>query len=428
MLHPQERPSAAFVLFRRQPVSGVTQELGERFHGGLNMQCGHRPRVAVVYQYTAHYRQPIFQLLCRQKDIEYTLVTGEHIGTPSLKPIDPALAELPVEEGGLRWRFVRNRWFGAEILWQHGVLRLALSNEYDAFIFLGSVYYLSTWVAALIARMRGKRVLMWTHGYLRRETGLKGFLRRLFYSLAHGLLLYGNHAKEIAIGAGFNPKNLYVIYNSLDYESQLECRRHLTPELLRGVRDRLFPGNNRPVLLWIGRLTPNKQLSMILTAMEMLRGKGLDVNALFVGDGPERPRLEEHARRANLDSCVHFYGAAYEEEEIGQLIALSDLCIGPGEIGLTCMHALAYGTPVITHGDPDHQMPEYEAVVPNVTGLFFEQGSVADLADKVGQWLLEHPDREANRKPCYEVIELHYNPRYQQELIDAAVIGDPAPS
>ncbi len=391
------------------------------------MACKHSPRVAIVYQYSAHYRLPIFRLLCRQKDIEYTLITGEHIGTPPVEPIDPALAERPVEDGGLRWRFVRNRWCG-QILWQHGVIRVALSTEYDAYIFLGCPFYLSTWVAALAARLRGRRVLMWTHGYLRREGGLKGFIRRLFYLLGHGLLLYGNHAKTIAVEAGFDPKHLYVVYNSLDYDLQLECRRRLTPDLLRGVRNRLFPNNNHPVLLWIGRLTPQKQLPMILAAVERLRERGLEVNVLFVGDGPERPRLEEHARRAGLDACVHFYGAAYEEEEIGQLIALSDLCIGPGEIGLTCMHALAYGTPVITHGDPDYQMPEYEAVVPNVTGLLFERGNVDDLADKVEQWLLEHPDREANRRPCQEVIESRYNPHYQQEVIAAAIMGDPAPS
>jgi glycosyltransferase involved in cell wall biosynthesis len=360
--------------------------------------------------------------------VEYTLVSGEQAGAPRLKLIDPALAERPIENGGLRWRTVRNRWFGDNILWQHGVLRLALSNEYDAIIFLGSVYFLSTWVAAPIARLRGKRVLMWTHGFLKRERGLKGLARRVFYRLAHGLLLYGEHAKKIAVEAGFDPKTLYVIYNSLDYDRQVQCRQRLTPELLRGVRDRLFPGNDRPVLLWIGRLTPHKQLSMILTAVEILRERGIEVNALFVGDGPERPRLEEHVRRANLGTRVHFHGPAYEEEEIGPLIALSDLCIGPGEIGLTCMHALAYGTPVITHDDPEQQMPEFEAVVPGRTGLFFERGSVDDLADRIQQWLREHPNREANRESCQEIIELHYNPGYQRELINTAIMGGPPPS
>ncbi len=390
------------------------------------MPDGHIPRVAVVYQYSAHYRLPIFRSLCRQKDIEYTLVTGEHIGTPPLKPIDPALATLPIEEGGLRWRFLRNRWLGGELLWQHGLFRLSTSNEYDAVVYLGSAHYLSTWVSALAARLRGKRVLMWTHGYVRRETGLKGLVRRSFYGLAHALLLYGNHAKRIAAETGFDPKDLYVVYNSLDYDTQLECRSRLTPELLHDVRNRLFPGDKRPVLLWIGRLMPNKQLSMILSAMEILQGRGLEVNALFVGDGPERPRLEEEAKRAGLEHRIHFYGAAYAEEEIGQLIAMSDLCIGPGEIGLTCMHALVYGTPVITHNDPDYQMPEYEAVLPNETGLFFERGRVDDLADKIGQWLAEHPDREANRQPCYAVMESHFNPRYQQQVISDAIMGRPA--
>ncbi|MCK7575648.1 MAG: hypothetical protein MZV65_06990 [Chromatiales bacterium] len=82
------------------------------------------------------------------------------------------------------------------ILFQPGIIALAFSKRYQCIIFLGSVYHITTWIAAITAKISGKRVLMWTHGYLKEELGLKGYIREIFYRLADGLLLYGNRAKK----------------------------------------------------------------------------------------------------------------------------------------------------------------------------------------------------------------------------------------
>ena len=48
---------------------------------------------------------------------------------------------------------------------------------------------------------------------------------------------------------------------------------------------------------------------------------------------------------------------------------------------ILAIHALAYGTPVITHDDLDRQMPEVEVISEGLTGAFFKHGDVADLAE-----------------------------------------------
>lgn len=72
----------------------------------------------------------------------------------------------------------------------------------------------------------------------------------------------------------------------------------------------------------------------------------------------------------SLDGQVHFYGSVYDEQAISDLLTDVDICVAPGDVGLTCMHSLVYGTPVIIHDNPDFQMPEYEAINPWQNGLF----------------------------------------------------------
>ena len=56
---------------------------------------------------------------------------------------------------------------------------------------LGTLQFLSTWIAAVIGRLRGKRILMWTHPeFVGRTIVFAGFSRRSILSLA-AFVLYG---------------------------------------------------------------------------------------------------------------------------------------------------------------------------------------------------------------------------------------------
>lgn len=379
-------------------------------------------KVAVVYQVLYHYREPIFRFLCQQQDgIEYVLFSDEINNYDSVKIIDPQKAKLPVDDGGLRWRFVKNRYFH-NWLWQKGVVRLGFSKEFDTIIYLGSVYYISTWVSVILARITGKRVLMWTHGFLRNEKGVKGWLRKTLYRLADGMLLYHNRAKQILIEKGFKPENLHVIYNSLDYDTQIKIRDQINDEDVLSCRQKLFKNPDLPIILFIGRLTLYKKLLMIIEAASILKDRGFQCNILFVGSGPESEGLLKLAKQLKLDDNLCLYGDCYQEDQIGLLIGAADICVAPGEVGLTCMHSLVYGTPVVTHDDPDFQKPEYEAINPGYNGAFFIKDDIEDLASTIEQWLAEKKDGKIIASQCYEVIDQYYNPHYQVKVVEAAVL------
>ena len=88
------------------------------------------------------------------------------------------------------------------------------------------------------------------------------------------------------------------------------------------------------------------------------------------------------ADRPALNQNVCFFGPCYDEFEIGMLIYNAALCVSPGNVGLTAIHSLSYGTPVISHNDFKHQMPEFEAIVPGETGAFFIANDLNSLEPK----------------------------------------------
>ncbi|RIX40097.1 MAG: glycosyltransferase [Rhodocyclales bacterium GT-UBC] len=386
-----------------------------------------RPRVAVVYHYWAHYREPIARALCESRSPapEYTLVSGTELETQdssAIVTIDPRLAETPVGLGGLRWRFLRNSWFRGLLLWQHGLCRVAASKEFDVVVFLGSMYFVSTWVAALVARCTNKKVLMWSHGFLRREPGVKGLLRRAFYRLADGMLLYGHRARDIMTEYGFRSDRLHVIFNSLDYDKQRAIRDGASDTEARRVRATCFAFPERPVLFFIGRMTGRKRIDQLLEAMALLRLQGHHLNLLLIGGGPAESTLRTQAAALGLTGSVHFVGPSYDELTTGHWIMAGDVCVSPGEVGLSAIHAMAYGKPVITHDNLDLQGPEVESVVENETGSLFRAGSVEDLASAVRRWT-SNDQYVAAKDSCIRIVEQRYCPAVQAGLIHRAVLG-----
>lgn len=184
-----------------------------------------------------------------------------------------------------------------------------------------------------------------------------------------------------------------------------------------------FAEPDLPVLVMTGRLVARKRVDQLFEAVSLLDREGLRTNVLLIGSGPEEDNLKALAESMGIAGRVVFYGACYEEETLGLLISSSDLCVSPGQIGLTCMHCMSYGTPAVTHSDPDTQAPEYEAIIPGVTGDLFERDNTTDLADTISNMLNDPRPRSEIREACYRIIDLYYNPHFQLAVINTAVKG-----
>ena len=161
---------------------------------------------------------------------------------------------------------------------------------------------------------------------------------------------------------------------------------------------------------------------MLLEALYINKQRGFDFNITFIGDGSEADNLKNMANGMALEANVWFYGPTYDEKELSQLLFNADLCVAPGNIGLTAMHAMVYGCPCMSHNDFKWQMPEFESIKPSVTGAFFNHDDVESLAIAIHEWFVENGNkREEIRKNCYSEIEEQWNPHVQLEIIKKTI-------
>ena len=384
-----------------------------------------KKKCLVVYHFFAHYREHLMRELMQDPYWDFEMVSDlSTVG--GIKGIDPELAKLPIEAGGLRWNFVKNcTIFGKRVpfLWQKGLIRRLSRNDYDAVIFLGSIYFISTWVGMFKARRMGKQVLFWTHGFLGKDGGVLSRIRHVFYRRADCCLLYGERAKNIMWNSGlYRPEQLKVIYNSLDYEPMKRCRLAMTPELRSNLRQSLFDDDAAPIIVAVGRVNKVKRLDLLLRALALLNDQQVAFRCLIVGDGSELESLQVLASELKVDRWVRFHGAAYGNE-VNSLLLASDLCVIPGDIGLSAMHAMSAGLPAISHNNLARQMPEHEAIVEGETGSFYEYESVPDLAKCIQSWT-SIPERiELAQQACLKKVEMQFNVHYQVQMIKEALAG-----
>lgn len=361
-------------------------------------------RLCFISNIAPRYRQPIFSLMDNEWNIDWYF--GKN---------DTDIAGIP--DGVLKSvTYVPNRKVFGPFYHQKGLSRLINEPVYSGVIALGEPFCLSTWSLLIRRRLfnRDKKVFLWSHGWYGREGTLKRIMKRLFFGMADHVLIYSNYGRSVAISQGFPERRISVIYNSLDFD------RHVSIREMLGHSDlyREMFGNEDPVLLFIGRLTKVKRLDLLIGSMSILADRGEHYNLILIGDGTERRSLEKLAEKNGLSDRIRFYGESYEEVKNAQLLYDADLCVSPGNVGLTAIHALTFGLPVVTHDGFSWQMPEFEAVVPGETGLFFKRDDETSLADTISQWFAgTGKDREAVRKACYNEIAAHWTPAAQMDIL-----------
>ena len=360
-------------------------------------------KLCLIYNFAQHYRTNIFTLI--DKEFSCDFVFGDSMS--DVKKMDYGLLRGKVTETNTK--YLLGNWY-----WQPSVVN-QLFKDYDHYILLGETRALSTWLFCVLARIfkPQKKVYFWSHGWYGKETKLESLVKKLEFKLPNGgIFTYGDYARKLMIQVGFNPNKIYPIHNSLAYDQQIEIRKSLKSS-------RVYPEhfeNENPNLFFVGRLTPVKQLDQILDAMAICKNRAHNYNLTFIGGGTEMESLQRKTEELELNDQVWFYGPCYDEKELSSLIYNADLCVAPGNIGLTAMHSMVFGTPCITHNDFPYQMPEFEAIKEGVTGCFFKRNDIDDLADRIDEWFrLNQSRRELVRKACMYEIDINWNPYYQIE-------------
>lgn len=106
-------------------------------------------------------------------------------------------------------------------------------------------------------------------------------------------------------------------------------------------------------LVTVGRLTRQKRIHVAIEALAHLHAGGSGVPLTIVGDGPERPALEDAVRRLGLEPHVRFTGAVPPTAVPG-LLHGADAFVFPARhegFGLAAAEALMAGVPIAVAAD-----------------------------------------------------------------------------
>lgn len=327
---------------------------------------------------------------------------------------------------GINWRRIRSSYLKGPVLkileWQPEAVKIVLREDVDVVISHG-LFSLSNLLVRVICRLRGIPVIEWTLGLKTEERGLRWFLANLYYRQAAAFLFYGKFARDFFVRHGYDPTKLFIVYNSLDHEKQVVVRQSVTEQTRASCRAECGATRDEDRLVFDScRLEKDKRLDMLIEAVAILKKRGRTVFLVLIGEGLEGQRLEELSRAEKVADRVRFYGACYDEDKLGVLVSASDLCVVPGEVGLTAMHSLVYGTPVLTcENTRGRHGPEVEAIVRGKTGEFFRDGDVEDLANQMEQMLYPSPCKARMSAACMEIIDRCYTPKYQEQVIIEAL-------
>ena len=306
---------------------------------------------------------------------------------------------------------IKNRTIGGFLWWQKGILKVLFREDYDTVIFLGDMKIVSNWVGILICKLKGKKICFWSHGIYGNEKGFKKNIRLFFLSLADDLLLYENKAKNLLIQNRFSKDHLHVIYNSINLKEQTKVYQKLL-KIKKHVKKQKFHN-----LIFFGRLTKVKKVELLIPTLFKLNQNKVKYILKIFGEGPEKQYLKLLIKHYQAEEYILLEKETFVEEEIGKLFFDSDMLVSPGNVGLNAVHALCYGTPVLTHNNFRNQMPEHEVIEENRNGCFHLENDIDNIAEKIEDWF-KNQHQGYSREKARKALIKNYNPDTQVRIFE----------
>lgn len=195
----------------------------------------------------------------------------------------------------------------------------------------------------------------------------------------------------------FNRRMLIDLYGSIAAERVMVVHCGIDPTLFRPREQR---DSREPfTIVCVGSLAGYKGQRYLIDACARLRDRRIPFRCLLVGEGDDRPRLEEQIRQLELEQQVTLMGALprHRVSEVvrqADVVALPSVVMPNGKmegIPMALMEALASEVPVVAtsiSGIP-------ELVHDGETGLLVPQRDAAALADALARL---YADRALGRR------------------------------
>lgn len=199
------------------------------------------------------------------------------------------------------------------------------------------------------------------------ESKLMSYLKSLAYKKTDIIIAVSETVKKDVIKRyGVLSDKISVIYNGLDFSRF----------------PNYFKENNKvPVIASMGRLVPQKNYSLLISALAEI---GLDFKCLIAGEGRKRAILETMIKNLGLESKVFLVGL---KKDVGRFMSDADIFVLPSlweGLGIVVLEAGYYGLPVLVS-----DIESVGEIISDRNGFVFKTNSKQDLVEKL-TYLLEN--------------------------------------
>ncbi len=250
--------------------------------------------------------------------------------------------------------------------------------------------------AALAGRICGVRAVVVSKRNVDAfETSRQVWIQRLAHRLATHVVAVSEAAGDSSRALGVPPDRVTVIPNGVDVE------RFRPVVADRDGRRALGFNGSAPWIGSVGCLEARKDVPTLLGALALLAERGVTFEAVLIGDGRERGRLEALSASLGLAGRVHFLG---ERGDIERLLPLLDVFVlSSREEGIpnALLEAMACGRPSVATavgGTP-------EVLTDGDTGWLVPAGDPRPLADAIQAALTDRSEAERRARRAREQAE-----------------------
>lgn len=143
------------------------------------------------------------------------------------------------------------------------------------------------------------------------------------------------------------------------------------------------------VYCFVGRLVALKNIVLVAESLAVLKSRGIPFKMIYVGDGQDRPLLENAIKKLKLEQHIILTGKVMDKPLIGSILYNSKIMLFPSVYdtdGIVKYEAAAFGTPTLFLKNSN---ASYD-IVDGETGFICE-GDPVKIADKL-EYLYKNPE------------------------------------
>lgn len=169
-------------------------------------------------------------------------------------------------------------------------------------------------------------------------------------------------------------------------------------------RQELALRDDKQYIICIARLIPRKGVQFILKALALI--KDVNIEAIIIGDGPEKISLQQLAQQLKIAERVHFVGRITGEKKF-QYLYCSDIYILPSiyeAFGIVIQEGMQVGLPLIItpFGGPKDLVQE------NENGYIIDPSSTVILAKKIEELMHDVNTRKKMKENNKKKIQIFF--------------------